>query len=333
MSLNFKEPHIIRATYRIVTPMFIGDANQNTTDGVRPPSVKGALRFWWRALSWGKFQGMSASEALKALNLEEARLFGAAMNAEKVTGGQGVFLLSIQQDIASQQKVYDWPPEKKPEHGASFMAYGLLGEGDDDHRGAIIEGTEFSLKLVFNPKRMVDGDVAEIEKTLEAWSLFGGLGGRSRRGMGSVTQISLNGENTLLTKASYQDRVEALLGDYSEVSTSPYTAFSKDSVHRTVDSNRKAREALTKTGSRYKEFRSTLKGQSFAKAGFGLPLKEFGDEKQRRASPLIFHVHELENESFTTAMIYLPSSQFHFDEKYSGIKIDKVAEFARGSAV
>lgn len=333
MSLKFKEPHVVSATYRIVTPMFIGDANQNTTDGIRPPSVKGALRFWWRALSWRKFADMGAKDALKALHSEEARLFGSAMNAEQGSGGQGVFLLSVQQDLDQQKKVYDWPPERKPEHGASFMAYGLLGEGDEEHRGAIIEGTEFSLKLAFNPKKVVDGDVTEIEKALEAWSLFGGLGGRSRRGMGSVTQVSLNGDNTLLTKASYQDRVQALLGTYTEVSTSPYTAFSKDSVHRTVDGNRKAREALTKTGSRYKEFRSTLKGQSFAKAGFGLPLKDFGDEKQRRASPLIFHVHELENENFTTAMIYLPSSQFHFDQKYSGIKIDKVAEFARGTAV
>jgi hypothetical protein len=41
----------LQATYRIVTPMFIGDAEQKATD-LRPPSIKGALRFWWRALNW-----------------------------------------------------------------------------------------------------------------------------------------------------------------------------------------------------------------------------------------------------------------------------------------
>ena len=333
MTLQFKEPHVIRATYRIVTPMFIGDANQNTTDGVRPPSVKGVLRFWWRALNWGKFADLGDTEALKALNREEARLFGSAMNAEEKTGGQGVFLLSIEQDLEAQQKVFDWPPDRSPDNGASFMAYGLLSTTEDPHRGALVEGTEFSLKLAFNPKKTQKGDVAEIEKALEAWSLFGGLGGRSRRGMGSVTQVSLNGESTLLTKTGYQDRVQALLTAYSDVPTSPYTAFSGDSFHRTIDSGQKARAVLTKTGDRYKEFRAKLKGQSFAKAGFGLPLKGFGDEKQRRASPLIFHVHELENGAFTSALIYLPSSQFHHDQKYSGIKIDKVAEFAKGAAV
>ncbi len=41
---------VITATYRVVTPMFIGDADQKATS-LRPPSIKGALRFWWRALN------------------------------------------------------------------------------------------------------------------------------------------------------------------------------------------------------------------------------------------------------------------------------------------
>ncbi len=45
----------LEATFRIVTPMFIGGADQTPSDGIRPPSVKGALRFWWRALNWGRF--------------------------------------------------------------------------------------------------------------------------------------------------------------------------------------------------------------------------------------------------------------------------------------
>ena len=44
----------LEATYRIVTPMFIGDAEQKATS-LRPPSIKGALRFWWRALNWKSY--------------------------------------------------------------------------------------------------------------------------------------------------------------------------------------------------------------------------------------------------------------------------------------
>ena len=41
----------ITATIEVVTPMFLGGADQSP-DGIRPSSVKGALRFWWRAWAW-----------------------------------------------------------------------------------------------------------------------------------------------------------------------------------------------------------------------------------------------------------------------------------------
>ena len=45
------EQNLIRATYRIVTPMFCGGAEQQAE--FRLASFKGVLRFWWRALMWG----------------------------------------------------------------------------------------------------------------------------------------------------------------------------------------------------------------------------------------------------------------------------------------
>jgi len=85
----------ITATYRIVTPMFIGDAFQEAID-VRPPSVKGALRFWWRALEWKNVLQDApgdVSKALRDLHQREAKLFGSA--ADENAGGQGCFLLQV----------------------------------------------------------------------------------------------------------------------------------------------------------------------------------------------------------------------------------------------
>ncbi len=42
----------IEASFEIVTPMFISGADD--VADLRPPSIKGALRFWWRALHWGQ---------------------------------------------------------------------------------------------------------------------------------------------------------------------------------------------------------------------------------------------------------------------------------------
>ena len=74
----------IEAEFTIVTPMFIGDANQEADD-VRPPSLKGALRFWWRALYWSdcwRDAKGNETQALKLLHEQEARLWGCAATGE-----------------------------------------------------------------------------------------------------------------------------------------------------------------------------------------------------------------------------------------------------------
>lgn len=98
-------PEKISATYRIVTPMFIGDAEQQASD-ISPTSVKGALRFWWRALNWGRclqHEGNNQAAALSFLHAQEAALFGGLPETVKdeqsgdkrQSGGQGAFLLRV----------------------------------------------------------------------------------------------------------------------------------------------------------------------------------------------------------------------------------------------
>ncbi|MDP8079316.1 type III-B CRISPR module RAMP protein Cmr1 [Phocoenobacter skyensis] len=74
-------PTTLTATYKIITPMFIGDAEQNAS-WISPMSFKGALRFWWRALAWGRVRSKpeynSDELALKQLHHEEAELFGSS---------------------------------------------------------------------------------------------------------------------------------------------------------------------------------------------------------------------------------------------------------------
>ena len=46
----------IEATYLVTTPVFCGGAHRERAE-LRPPSFKGVLRFWWRALSWSRLDG------------------------------------------------------------------------------------------------------------------------------------------------------------------------------------------------------------------------------------------------------------------------------------
>lgn len=80
---------ILEAEYEIVTPMFIGGAAQHEQPELRPPSIKGALRFWWRALYWAECVQQNPGNRDAALNClhQQETEFGAA--AKEECYGQG----------------------------------------------------------------------------------------------------------------------------------------------------------------------------------------------------------------------------------------------------
>lgn len=116
-------PETLEATYRIVTPMFIGGADQTPADGIRAPSVKGALRFWWRALNWCRLRTATSCDesALRMLHDEEARLFGIAAGSGR-DFGQGVFLLRVTRQ-PKQVAEAGWPQNNT---GSGYLGYGLM---------------------------------------------------------------------------------------------------------------------------------------------------------------------------------------------------------------
>ncbi len=301
---------VVNATYRVVMPMFLGNADQKATD-LRPPSIKGALRFWWRALQWGRCQQETGteSEALKKLHQEEARLFGSA--ADEAGAGQGRFLLRISQQprIAIDAS---WPVNNT---GSGYLGYGLMATNDQPHREAIGEGVDFSFELRFKPGT-TQAEVEMLVKTLQTWSLFGGLGSRARRGFGSVTLINLNGIDMKLDRTAYLAAAQKILVDSNQALTCPpYTAFSNESRFGILTTGHQARETHNAAGLLYKNHRgqpSALRGE--VKVPFGLPLPGV-DPENRRDSPLLFHIHALRDNDFAAAVLYLPA-EFHYQQRY-----------------
>ncbi|MBU0500426.1 MAG: type III-B CRISPR module RAMP protein Cmr1 [Gammaproteobacteria bacterium] len=240
----------ITATFRIVTPMFLGGADQGVSDGIRPPSIKGALRFWWRALNWGRFRSAASCDeaALVLLHDEEARLFGIAAN-EDGGGGQGCFLLRVSHESLKHTDKPAIHPKFKDHAAARYLGYGLMvaftstnhdtkvtKHAGQLERGCLNEKQEFTVSLVF--RHGIDPSVREA---LIAWGLLGGLGSRSRHGMGSIALISLverslnkeNGTEIWTTPPdanSYDKQVKALFSSPSLPTTEPpFSAFWRDS--------------------------------------------------------------------------------------------------------
>jgi len=302
---------VITAIYRIVTPMFLGNADQKAIS-LRPPSIKGALRFWWRALNWGRClqEAGAESAALKLLHRQEAHLFGSA--ADEAGSGQGRFLLRVNRQPALAPLETVWPQNNT---GSGYLGYGLMATADKPHREGLREGGEFGLELRFKPNTP-DTDVDAIIQTLRVWSLFGGLGSRARRGFGSVTLLELNGEDMKLDREGYVKAARAVLDQASQVDQfPPYTAFNHHASFGILATDRDARQVHNQAGLLYKNHRgqpSPLRGP--IKIPFGLPLQGV-DQDSRRASPLFFHIHALHGGSFAAVALYLPA-QFHYEARY-----------------
>ncbi|MCG9059805.1 type III-B CRISPR module RAMP protein Cmr1 [Laribacter hongkongensis] len=212
------------ATFRITTPMFIGGGDKKASE-VRPSSVKGALRFWWRALNWAqhaKAHSGDEAAALRALHAEEARLFGLAAGAER--GGQGVFLLSVLQHKVERAE--------QPFTDMSQAQLYLLGMGLGGNHALrnALSGGEFSVRLLFRPRC----DAADKQSVLDALYLFGllgSLGSRARHGMGSVSlsKWQADARGAPANRTDYLAALRSLLSQTAPqagAALPPFTAFS-----------------------------------------------------------------------------------------------------------
>ncbi len=173
----------LEATFRIVTPMFTGGAEPNDFAELRPPSIKSAMRYWYRALA-------------KDFREKEPRIFGGTKKGE----GQSTFLLSIPQTLTGRNtytidktSYFSFPFNMKP-----------------NKRQYIKEDQEFTLQLT---TRETDEETRRaIVSSLWLLGHVGGLGSRSRRGFGTIALKDLKGvdweETTQLTSAHQSDSAE-----------------------------------------------------------------------------------------------------------------------------
>ncbi|MGR8932077.1 MAG: type III-B CRISPR module RAMP protein Cmr1 [Gammaproteobacteria bacterium] len=307
----------LEAEYEIVTPMFIGGADIQDPPELRPPSIKGALRFWWRALYWGHFLHQKKGDpnlALRAMHQAEADLFGAAATVDKGYG-QGLCLLKIK-DARPNGIEINWP--KLNEKGSGYIGYGLDSTKENPHRQAIRNG---SFTICLTLKSAIDTQqIQQLKNTLMILGLLGGLGSRSRRGFGSVKIKTLNNQST--SYKTHQEYYSAIRTVINDIELSPpiplFTAFSQSMRIAHAGNRSNYRDLMDSLGDSYKGTRKSA-GQGRAKVPFGLPLNGVNiapsDKKNRRGSPLFMHIHSLTSE-YVALMTFFPA-QFHPGREYS----------------
>lgn len=347
----------LRARYRIVTPFFAGGADPKKFGGIRPPSIKGALRFWWRALQWQTHfdrAGQNPVAALRSLHAAESRLFGTSADQ----GAQAKFLLSVEETGLS--------PNSLPKPGPGNIY--LLGQGLYNHqKGYTWEGRaggSFTLHLLLHPS-VTDEERRSLEEALLVFGLLGGIGSRARHGLGSVAiqEIACEGAQPFFTVPQTLDALRAALAPLVQrkAPLPPFTAFSRETridVSLTGNDPWTLHDQIGKEEMRYRSygrngkvldapsernfrddhdlilnfFRSGKADKSPRRIVFGLPhnytfsslgkpnkVNVIPGEHERRASPLFLHLHPIEDKRFAAIHALLPATFLPAEE---GIRLE-----------
>lgn len=231
--LEERKPKVIEAQCLITTPMFIGNGSQDAVD-VRPPSIKGALRFWWRAMQWHRFlveENNDIKQALRAMHSAEAELFGSTAkdSPEAISGGQSRFNLDVLFEKSAKGNG-NWQPDIGIQYLLGQGCY-KPGRSGQVTRQYLDNGQTFTIKL--NAKAGSNAPSAqqwqELELALLLWGLIGGLGSRGRKGLGAISIHQLTGGqyNAPVNTEQYKSLLLQLLKPASSLFIEPpFTALS-----------------------------------------------------------------------------------------------------------
>jgi len=284
----------------VVTPMFLGGAN-NTDAELRVPSIKGMLRFWWRATC--------GIESLEKMKQKESEIFGS-------TDQKASFLLHIV-NTSNLNYLLDLKERgarfKVHGHDVSiidYLSYGThkpeRGRGNVYHRYHIIPGSSFSLKFRFYNDALKD-------KVLHAFYFLiacGGLGSRSRNGFGS---LHVNDNK---------------MPEYDKLPLSSFSAFSSKVKLFTFKGQETWHQALSEAGLAYRKAKLCVEqSHSYDKRKLVVaPItvqKQNKADLERHAKPYFLHVNKLKNGKFQGQILFMPYKYLSRLKDYSKDKLNK----------
>jgi len=277
----------------VITPMFLSGADPKTVE-LRPASIKGALRFWWRALYGdNNIDEMRKKEADLFGNTEKKSKVKIYINDEKINIETGVNGGKIYGKF--NLKIFD------------YLAFGLCEynkelKGNKYIRPHIVPGSTFS--LVIKLHNCTQTEKSQIINALSCIHYYGSIGSRSRNGFGCISIKPQNGETKLEQFKNFNGELKK------------YTSFSNHSKIFEITYANTWENALSDIGLAYREARLSIE----AKHKFNLrpyiakPLEVKNENvhiSDRHAKPYFLHVRkDIKNGKpiFIGTILFLPYS-------------------------
>ncbi|MBU1898332.1 type III-B CRISPR module RAMP protein Cmr1 [Myxococcota bacterium] len=181
-SLKVRSPRRLTLEVRLLAPQLGGGASPKVVDRdqwLRPAAVRGALRFWWRAIYAPTCQSISEMRA------REGAIFGAAASG---SGGPSPLAVMVIAQNLEQEQLYQFNASQA-ETVAYFPGQGM---GQEPKSKLLLRG---SATLIVADSQNVqlslsDTQWLEVKQALIAFILFGGSGSRTRKTAGSLGAYS-----------------------------------------------------------------------------------------------------------------------------------------------
>lgn len=303
----------------IITPMFMAGADGSMPE-LRPSSIKGMMRFWWRALN-GYLSGQKLLD-------REAEIFGGSGEGHKRSE---IILKSsaLREEDIMKQSLRHKPPNENSA-GISYLLYSMLMSGRE--RPYIKTNTEFTLSVKAVNKSLLNEALASL------WGAvyLGGFGSRARRGGGNIIVKNVGDRDGVLSRLGLEfipngDTREEIICWLKTnlqcakdiVNRSHKTNFVSErsnlSLSRIVVAQKPENNwmvALNKIGTVFKEFRDACRSDIYDAAVFGLPVMhkprngkrlivKASNKIDRRSSPLIFKIIKTTNGNYYWYVIRL----------------------------
>jgi len=195
------------ATLELITPAFLAGADQNapTDCDLRPATLRGQLRYWWRTMH----AGYLTVEELRSL---EAALWGS-------TNGAGAIRVVVEPERCLRAERFDFrdgysikpdfkkaheievlpppPPDQAPlTQGLFYAAYGMNDGGKQRH--FLPPGATWKLRVIAKSCRLdrveisPENVLAQAQSALALLCRYGGVGSKARKGFGSLAATNFD---------------------------------------------------------------------------------------------------------------------------------------------
>lgn len=283
----------------VVTPMFLAGADGKRAE-LRAPSLKGALRFWWRALN--------GHLSLPQLKSRESLIFGGTGERE----GKSKVTVWLEADKINKSK--DNLRVKGKNYPVNILEYLAFGTFEREY---ITPEQPFLINLKYSHYlAKEEGLKKEVLKSLSLLSLFGGLGARSRNGYGCFKINNMNFKEVFGTENKDLKTIfSTVLRNVNKIAG--YTAFSNEArLFQTKMTFSSWDGALACLGTAYRKARESLEKQHVYKKRqyIATPIVVKGEHdpflERRHAKPYFLSVQKDDAGKYIGTILFLPYSYF-----------------------